>query len=131
MGPQLAELIKQGSVRLELRHFPLRPESVWGVEAAECAGEQGYWWAMHDQIFANQARGLSTQITIEHARALGLDTKAFEQCVTKDKYVAFAKQKATEADKAGVPGTPFFLVNGKVVTNYNQVIDAVKKELNP
>lgn len=129
MGPQLAELIAQGSVKLEMRHFPLQQASLSAVEAVECAGEQGYWWAMHDRILSNQGRGVSPSVIHEHAKALGLDTTAFNQCMDSDKYVSFALEKRSEGDKAGVPGTPFFLVNGQPVASYNQVIAAVKKEL--
>lgn len=130
MGPQLADLIAEGKVQWEIRHFPLRPQSVWGVEATECAGEQGYWWAMHHEIFANQAKGLSTKLTKEYARTLGLDTRAFDQCVDDDRYVAYAKEREAEAVRAGLAGTPFFLVNNKPLGDYRQVVDAVKKELN-
>lgn len=129
MGPQLADLAAQGNVKLEVRHFPLQPASVWAVEAVECAGEQGYWWAMHGQILSNQRLGVSTQKMKEHAATLGLDTRAFNQCMDSDKYVQYAKDQRAEGEKLGVPGTPLFLVNGMPAPSADQVVEMVKKEL--
>ena len=41
------------------RHFPLttmHPHSQLAAEAAEAAGTQGEFWAMHDALFENQQR---------------------------------------------------------------------------
>lgn len=131
MTSQLAELIAKGDVKLEMRHFPLRPESTWAVEAVECAGEQGFWWAMHDHILSNQARGVSTQLMKDYARDLGLDSKAFNQCIDSDRYVKVAKEERAAGDKLGVPGTPTFFVNGRQLElqNWSDILDAVNKEL--
>src|SRR5439155_1403846 len=47
-----------GRARLAFRNFPLEdvhPHALAAAEAAECAGGQGQFWAMHDLLFANQA----------------------------------------------------------------------------
>jgi protein-disulfide isomerase len=47
-----------GKVRLVFRHFPLEqahPHALMAAEAAECAGEQGKFWEMHELLFAHQA----------------------------------------------------------------------------
>lgn len=132
MGPQLADLAAQGQIKYEIAHFPLRTESVWAVEAVECAGEQGYWWAMHGHILENQAKGVSTSLMKEYAKQMGLDTAAFNKCMDSDKYVSFAKEARTAGDKLGVPGTPTFLLNGKPlnIAAFDEILTAVKKELN-
>ena len=46
-----------GRVRFAFRHFPLEevhPHAVLAAEAAECAGDQGKFWEMHDLLFDNQ-----------------------------------------------------------------------------
>ena len=47
-----------GKVRLVFRHFPLPMHSNAGkaAEAAACAEEQGKFWEMHKQLFANQSK---------------------------------------------------------------------------
>jgi protein-disulfide isomerase len=55
--PQVdAELIETGKVRWVFKHFPLRihPQAFAAATAAECAGDQGAFWPMHDLLFARQ-----------------------------------------------------------------------------
>jgi protein-disulfide isomerase len=52
-----AQYIDTGKVRYMFRHFPLsfHSEAELAAQAAECAGEQGKFWEMHDTLFANQS----------------------------------------------------------------------------
>src|ERR1700709_2427616 len=59
--PILHELVDSsaGQVRLVFRTFPLfesHPFALTAALAAEAAGEQGAFWAMHDLLFAHQER---------------------------------------------------------------------------
>src|SRR5579863_6688201 len=52
-APTLKLLLERysGRVRLVFRHFPLEQahaQALAAAEAAECAGEQGKFWRMHD-----------------------------------------------------------------------------------
>src|SRR5437867_2728387 len=49
------QLIATGKVRWRYRDFPLPTHaySRYAALAAQCAGEQGKFWAMHDQLFTN------------------------------------------------------------------------------
>ena len=44
----------------------------------------------------------------EHAQAVGIDTTAFQHCVDSGKYAALIRQDMSEAQGAGVTGTPSF-----------------------
>src|SRR5262249_60234072 len=62
-----------GKVRFVFRHFPLEdahPHSLAAAEAAECAGEQGKFWEMHDLLFANQTH-LKQKHLLGYADQLG------------------------------------------------------------
>jgi protein-disulfide isomerase len=44
-------------VEFSYRHFPLRsihPQAQRASEIAQCAGEQGKFWAVHDALYAHQ-----------------------------------------------------------------------------
>lgn len=51
-----SEYIDTGKVKYVVRDFPLgfHPNAQKAAEAAECAGDQGRYWEMHDQLFSNQ-----------------------------------------------------------------------------
>lgn len=51
------EYVKTGKVRYVFRDFPLEsihPLALKAAEAAHCAGDQGKYWEMHDQLYKNQ-----------------------------------------------------------------------------
>lgn len=79
------------------------------AEAANCAGEQGKFWEMHDRLFANQS-ALKSEDLPQHAQELGLNKDAFKQCLDSGKYVSDIRKNMAEAHKVGITGTPSFLI---------------------
>ena len=109
--PQLdAEYIKTGKVRSVFLNLPLEAihkSALGAAKAAKCAGDEGKYWEMHDQLLANQK-------TLEpwnaHAEAIGLDLKAFEQCLASGRHDAAIRRDMAEAQKLSITGTPGFLI---------------------
>ena len=92
--------------------FPIEsihPYALKAHEAANCAGDQGKYWEMHDRIFTKQ-RALGIKDLSDHAGALGLDLSMFEQCLNSGKQAAEIRKDIAEGAKAGVRGTPTFLL---------------------
>ncbi len=75
--------------------------------ATHCAGEQGKFWEMHAQLFANQRR---LEPWIKHAQVIGIDEVGFELCMRSEKYAAAVRKDMAEARKAGATGTPSFVL---------------------
>ena len=95
-----------------MRDLPLEsihPNAFKAAEAAHCAGEQGKYWLMHDRLFADQQH-LGRADLSAHARALGLNVAAFDQCVDGGKYAERVRKDINEALSVGVTATPTFLV---------------------
>jgi len=125
-------------VRIVYRHLPLdriHPFARGAAEAAACADAQGRFWDFHDKIFANQ-RALAAADLQGYAKELGLDSAAFDQCVSERKFqakveadLAAAEEAAKGSGKRGL-GTPAFFVNGillsgaKPADEFYRVIDA-------
>lgn len=105
------EYIQSGKVRYAFRHFPLEaihPNAFRAGEAAECARRQGRFWPMHDRMFAN-ARLLQEPDLIEHARAIGADVAAFENCLPAAAADRVRSDQA-EGQRASIAGTPMFFL---------------------
>lgn len=77
------------------------------AEVTHCAEDQGKYWEMSHRLFEQQR-------TLEpwkaHAEALGLDVPKFEACLTSGRHADAIKKDMAEAAKAGVTGTPGFLI---------------------
>jgi protein-disulfide isomerase len=77
-------------------------------EAANCAGKEGKYWDMHEVLFASKK--LEPGDLYQHADNLGLDKTAFNSCMESGAYASEIKQDMAEGQKAGVRGTPSFLL---------------------
>ena len=104
---------------LPLPNHPLAPKA---AEAARCAGDQGKYWEMHDQLFADSQR-LAVQELKSYADAVGLDQARFSECLDGGKFTEHLRQDVSKAMELGVGGTPTFVlgredngnVSGKVI----------------
>lgn len=95
----------------------MHPQAFKAAEAAACAGDQGKFWQMHDQLFSNQ-QALSISTLSLHAQAIGLNTASFQQCLFSGKHEGKVRQSFNAGSEAGVSGTPTFLIGA---TNSNSV----------
>lgn len=102
--------MKTGKLKYVFMDLPL--ESIHklafkAAEAANCAGDQGKYWEMHDRLFANQK---ALEPWNGHAEAVGLDVATFEACLTSGKSAPEIRRDMAEAGKAATTGTPAFLI---------------------
>ncbi len=105
-------------VKVVHRHFPidqLHPHARKGHEAARCADEQGKFWAYHDKIYENAPKA-SPEHLKAFAHEVGLDDRAFEQCLASGKHRAAVQRDVEEGQRLGVTGTPTFFINGRRLT---------------
>jgi protein-disulfide isomerase len=126
--PVLDEVEKRHpkDVRIVYRHLPLdslHPRARASAEAASCAADGDKFWEYHDKLFANN-RALSDQELRKYAAEVGLDAKAFDECVTSRKHAAAVEADVEEAKKIGINGTPAFVVNGILLSGL-QTADAL------
>jgi predicted DsbA family dithiol-disulfide isomerase len=105
-------------VRVVYRHLPLvsiHPRARPAAEASACAGDQGMFWEFHDKLFENQ-KALQEEHLLGYATEIGLDTEAFQTCLSSGAHRATVTNDAEAAEGAGVTGTPAFFVNGVLLT---------------
>lgn len=120
-------------MRFGYQHFAfLGPESQWAGEASECAADQDAFWEYHDKLFESQSgenRGAFDKENLKRfADELGLDTKAFDECLDSGKYTSIVQNETQAAQSLGVRSTPSFLINGKPVIGA-QAFDVFKQAI--
>ena len=132
VNPTLEQVRKAygDQVKIIFKDFPLpnHAQAPKAAEAAHCAGEQGKYWEMHDQLFANQ-RALNVPDLKQHAATLGLDATAFNQCLESGKHAKLVAAGTTQGEAMGVNSTPTLYINGRPLIGaqpfdaFKQVID--------
>jgi protein-disulfide isomerase len=106
MGPTL---------RLVYRHMPnndMHPHAQFAAEAAEAAGAQGKFWAMHDAIYTRQS-----ELGLELVESLGLELKLevarFAEDLEARRYLPRVQRDFMGGMRSGVAATPAFFINAE------------------
>jgi len=114
-----AFLAKNGNkLSLTYKFYPLErihPEALPSARAAWAAQQQGKFWEFHDALFAAQER-LGEPLYLEIARNQGLDLKRFNGDRQGPASLEAINRDRELADRLGLEGTPFFVVNGEAVS---------------
>lgn len=110
-------------VRLIYRYFPLdtHPHSFEAARLAEAAGRQGFFWEMHDMLFANQqawsAVNDPTLMFEDYAEQIGLDLEQLRADMELPEVRAKIIADQQGGIRAGVRSTPALFINGDQVNN--------------
>jgi protein-disulfide isomerase len=124
--------IDTGKVKFVYRDYPLgfHPNAQKAAEAAECAGEQGKYWEMHDKLFDGGA--LDTTSLKQYAEDIGLDTASFNDCLDSGEMASEVQQDFSDGQSYGVSGTPSFFINGVLIVGaqpYDAFEQAIEQAL--
>ena len=106
-----SQYLNTGKARFAYRDFP-RDEKGWGLvsaHAARCAGEQGQYWPMHDQLFDQSGR-LGTGALMRIVKDLRLKSDLFGKCMDSQKHVESILADKELGEQLGFRGTPGFLI---------------------
>ncbi len=113
--PALARLLERFPTEVVMvwRHFPLgiHARAREAAEAAQCAHDQGRFWAYHDALFADPA-AIAPDALVATAVRLGLDRPTFARCVRDHVHAATVVHDSEAGERAGVSGTPTVFING-------------------
>jgi protein-disulfide isomerase len=113
------KFVETGQVRWVVKHFPLRSHlhAPVAAAAAECAGDQGKFWAMHHLLFERAEQWSSGDdpdpALGRLAADLGLDRAQFTTCLTGRKALERVLRDLYDGQGSGVKSIPtFFLFHG-------------------
>lgn len=117
-APVVKLLLSQFSERMRFvyRHFPLEevhPHALNAAQAAECAGGQGKFWAMHDLLFEHE-NALKRDDLHAYAERLELDMNRFTAEMSDTVYLQRIREHQQGGERSGVRATPAFFINGKL-----------------
>ena len=126
-----SEYIDTGKVKFVFRDYPLpfHKNAQKAHEAAECAGDQGKYYEMHDKLFESGVSG-GVAAFKGYASDLGLDSTEFNSCLDSGKHAAEVAADMKAGQAAGITGTPGFIINGQKISgaqpfaNFKAIIDA-------
>ena len=116
-------LVNTGKIRVRFLDFPLpMHKNTWDASlAASCANDQGKFWEMHDQIFANQDKwnGEATSNPRKPlsalAQGLRLDMAKYGSCMDAETHRAQIQANLQEGERRGVSQTPSFIIGGQLI----------------
>jgi protein-disulfide isomerase len=128
--PQIVkEYIDTGKVKLVFVDYPLDFHNLApkASEASHCAGDQGKYWEMHDILFEN-SKALQPENLPRYAEQAGVkDINSFNKCLESGKYSEMSKSGSSLAAKAGVRGTPGFLLGYSTTNNKDiKIVKSIK-----
>jgi len=122
-GPDIKQrLVATGQVRWIFRDLPLsmHRNSLAAHHAAQCAGEQGRFWEMHDQIFFNHGRWVPERrperALRDLAHAILVDRGRYDECMSSNRYIPRLRQLQADAAARGISSTPTFEIGGHRVS---------------
>lgn len=125
-GLKQAQKDGAGPFKYHFRHWPMddacnphikgkfHVDACRAAYAAECARQQGKFWAMHDTLFENR-RKLKRPDLVGYAAKLGLDPERFGACMDDPATKATIQADIAAGRKIGVGGTPMWFINGWLV----------------
>ena len=121
-------------VRLAFKQFPLSMHNFAqpAALASLAARNQGKFWLLHDQLFANYNKLSDIRIR-ELAEGVGLDMVRYDQDVTNPALQQEVAADIQQGSTVGVRGTPAAYINGvqlkdRSFAGFKQVIDAELKK---
>lgn len=123
-GPDVkARIVDAGLANFRFYDFPLtsiHQNTLFAHLAAACANDQGKFWDMHDQLFANQpewstaATSNPRKIIDPLATSIGLDLAKYNSCMDAQAHLARIQANAAEGQQRGVNSTPTIIIGNKM-----------------
>ena len=124
--------IDTGKAKFSFRHLPLsfHPNARAAAVAIECAGDQNQYWPMYERLMTKSE--YDAQSFQRFAAEIGLDTAAFNTCVSGDSKHAGIAADMQFAGENEISSTPTIIINGRVIEGaypYEQFESIISREL--
>lgn len=114
------EYVRPGKLRVAFLHHPkdFHRRAIPAAEAAMCAGREGRFWEMHDQLFLHQERWVQAEnpmpIWDSLATSIGVDATRWRECIRKRTTLDMVMFDLRRTVAQGVDATPSFIIGGSL-----------------
>ena len=126
--------VKTGQVKLVFNPILDHGDrSLQAHQAAECAGEQGQFWPMHDVLFSFQQQlfaGDPQETVKELAAKVELDLEQFNTCMAEQRYAELVQSQDEYRRQLGIRTRPTLDVNGQFIIG-PQSFDVFRAAIDP
>ena len=122
--PELADLVDQGTLRIEWRDLAqISPTSPLAAQAGRAAAKQGRFWEFHDAVYAAADPQGHPEYTedslVTFAQKAGVaNIEQFRTDMTSAETVAAVTEATNHAHSIGITGTPFMIVGETYIGGY-------------
>ena len=133
--PELADLVDQGTLRIEWRDLAqISPTSPLAAQAGRAAAKQGRFWEFHDAVYAAADPQGHPEYTedslVTFAQKAGVaNIEQFRTDMTSAETVATVTEATNHAHSIGITGTPFMIVGETFISGYKDA-DYMKAVIN-
>lgn len=125
-------------IRIVWRDYLRNDSSIDLALAARCAGAQGKFWEMHDQLFEDQdnlatANEARLNRLVAHAVNLGLNDTDFATCLTNRDNLDKIKKDYEDGNNLAILGTPTWFINNYpisgalTITKFKELLSGIIK----
>ena len=117
------EFVDTNKLTLSYKQFPLQmhQNARGDALAALCAHAEGKFKEYKEWIYSLEEKKRGDDVSdaerIELAKTLGLNETTFTQCLKEQHYAKKIDADMMDGNKAGLQGTPTFILDGKMVDN--------------
>ena len=122
--PELADLVAQGTLRVEWRDLAqISPTSPLAAQAGRAAAKQGKFWEFHDAVYAAaDPKGhpaYTEDSLVDFAKKAGVaDLSKFRTDMTAAETVKAVSESTNHVHSIGIQGTPFMIVGETYINGY-------------
>lgn len=112
----IRDYVDTNRLRYLFLEFPVEqrhPQALAAASAARCAGEQGRYWEMRQQLYSHPLE-LDTSGFRLRADALGLDRARFDGCIDSVRYEPLIRASMAQGVELMARGTPTFFLGWPV-----------------
>ena len=133
--PELADLVDQGTLRIEWRDLAqISPTSPLAAQAGRAAAKQGRFWELHDAVYAAAAPQGHPEYTEDSLVAFAkqaevADIEKFRSDMNAAETVNTVTEAKNHAHSIGITGTPFMIVGETFISGF-QDADYMKAVIN-